>query len=61
MTGRLLVDQFGIQTHKYWAWMDPGNVYTVYDWRIFVKVTLDVLIKLLLPHETSFSRYLNKF
>ena len=30
MIGRLLVDQFGIQTHKYWAWMDPGNMYTVH-------------------------------
>ena len=24
MIGRFLVDQFGIQTDKYWAWMDPG-------------------------------------
>lgn len=24
MVGCLLVDQFGIQTSKYWAWMDPG-------------------------------------
>jgi chloride channel 7 len=24
MVGCLLVDQFGIQTNKYWAWMDPG-------------------------------------
>ena len=24
MIGRLLVDQFGIQEDKYWAWMDPG-------------------------------------
>jgi len=24
MMGRLLVDQFGVQTDKYWAWMDPG-------------------------------------
>ena len=25
MVGRLLVDQFGVQTDKYWAWMDPGT------------------------------------
>ena len=24
MLGRLFVDQFGVQTDKYWAWMDPG-------------------------------------
>ena len=24
MVGMLFVDQFGIQTNKYWAWMDPG-------------------------------------
>lgn len=24
MVGCLFVDAFGIQTHKYWAWMDPG-------------------------------------
>jgi chloride channel 7 len=24
MVGCLFVDQFGIQTNKYWAWMDPG-------------------------------------
>ena len=24
MVGKLFVDQFGIQTNKYWAWMDPG-------------------------------------
>ena len=24
MVGCVLVDQFGIQTNKYWAWMDPG-------------------------------------
>jgi chloride channel 7 len=24
MVGCLFVDLFGIQTHKYWAWMDPG-------------------------------------
>ena len=26
MVGRLLVDQFGVQTTKYWAWMDPGKI-----------------------------------
>ncbi len=24
MVGCLFVDMFGVQTHKYWAWMDPG-------------------------------------
>ena len=25
MVGCLFVDKFGIQTNKYWSWMDPGN------------------------------------
>ena len=25
MVGCLFVDNFGIQTNKYWSWMDPGN------------------------------------
>jgi hypothetical protein len=29
MAGRFLVDQFGIQTEKYWAWMDPGEYFSI--------------------------------